>query len=59
MKQISVSEKCSGCGLCVMNCSYLRENVDGNAEAVPGMAIKDSDMENVRRVVAECPEGAL
>lgn len=59
MRQIKVDEKCSGCGLCVVNSAYLQENDEGNAIAVPGMAIKDIDMEKMERVVAGCPEGAL
>lgn len=59
MKQISVNKNCSGCGLCIMNCNYLQENAEGNAEAVPGRAIKDKDMENLKKVIAECPENAL
>lgn len=59
MKQISVNENCSGCGLCVVNCHYLQENVEGNAEPVAGKAIQDNDIENVKKVIAECPENAL
>lgn len=59
MKQISVNRKCSGCGLCIVNCHYLQENTEGNAEPVVGKAIKDKDIENVKKVIAECPENAL
>lgn len=59
MKQISVNRNCSGCGLCVVNCHYLQENAEGNAEPVAGKAIQDKDMENVKKVIAECPENAL
>lgn len=59
MRQIKVNEKCSGCGLCVINSQYLQEDDEGNAIAVPGMAIRDSDMDQMERVVAGCPEGAL
>ena len=59
MKQIHVNEKCSGCGLCIVNSPYLQENAEGNAEPVPGMAIQEKDMDSVMKVVAECPESAL
>lgn len=59
MKQISVNRNCSGCGLCIVNCHYLQENAEGNAEPVAGKAIQDKDMENVKKVIAECPENAL
>lgn len=59
MKQIIVNEKCSGCGLCIVNCKYLQESSDGNAEPVIGKAIQDQDMENVKKVVERCPEKAL
>lgn len=59
MKQISVNENCSGCGLCIVNCHYLQENAEGNAEPVYGKAIQDNDMESVKKIIAECPEHAL
>ena len=59
MKQIHVNEKCSGCGLCVVNSPYLQENAEGNAEPVAGIAIQDKDMDNIMKVVEECPESAL
>lgn len=59
MKKISVNENCSGCGLCIVNCCYLQENSEGNAEPIPGKVIRDEDIENVKKVIAECPENAL
>ena len=59
MKQINVNRNCSGCGLCIVNCNYLQENTEGNAEPVPGKAIHDKDMESVKKIIAECPENAL
>lgn len=59
MKQIRVNEKCNGCGLCVMNCVYLQENEEGNAQPVVGKVINDADMENIQQIVKECPENAL
>lgn len=59
MKQIKVNEKCNGCGVCIINCPYLVENEEGNAQAVLGKVIKDEDESMVKKVVAECPEGAL
>lgn len=59
MKQIRVSGKCSGCGLCIVNSSYLREMDNGDAEPIPGKAIKESDLERIRKVVSQCPENAL
>ena len=59
MKQIKVSSKCSGCGLCIVNSPYLQENDEGYAQPVPGKAIKDADLIAVTKVVNECPEKAL
>lgn len=59
MKKIKVNENCSGCGICVVNCSYLRENIDGNAEFIAGASIAAKDMDAVKKVVAECPQHAL
>lgn len=59
MKQISVNENCSGCGLCIVNCRYLQENAEGNAQPVDGKAIQDKDMESIKKIIAECPEHAL
>ena len=59
MKQLRVNNKCSGCGLCVMNCTYLRENEDGNAEVIPGKAIAEQDIKTIQKIVQDCPEGAL
>ncbi|MBB2481046.1 ferredoxin [Bacillus sp. APMAM] len=59
MKQILVNENCSGCGLCIVNSSYLQENAEGYAEPVPGRSVQEKDLENVKKVVAECPESAL
>lgn len=59
MKQIRVNKNCSGCGLCIVNCPYLEENEDGNAQPVSGKAIKATDLENVKKVIADCPEKAL
>lgn len=59
MKQIKVNSKCNGCGLCIMNCTYLEEDDEGNARPVAGMAVKSTDIENVEKVIGECPEHAL
>lgn len=59
MKQIKVNENCNGCGLCIVNSSYLQENDEGNAQPIPGKAIKDADLKDVEKVVRECPEKAL
>ncbi|EJE7236438.1 hypothetical protein FC820_06635 [Clostridium sporogenes] len=59
MKQINVNKNCSGCGICIVNCHYLQENAEGNAEPVAGKAIHDKDMESVKKIIAECPENAL
>lgn len=59
MKQIKVNANCNGCGLCIVNCSYLQENDEGNAQPVPGKAIKDSELPEVQKVVSDCPEKAL
>lgn len=59
MKQIKVNGNCSGCGLCTVNCSYLQENADGNAEFIAGKSISDNDLEAVKKVISECPQDAL
>ncbi len=59
MKKIEVNNKCNGCGLCIMNCTYLEEDDEGNACPVLGMIVKDDDLEAVKKVVAECPKHAL
>lgn len=59
MKQIIVSSKCNGCGLCIVNSPYLQENEEGYAQPVPGKAIKDSDLQSITTTVNECPEKAL
>lgn len=59
MKQIKVNEKCNGCGLCIMSCSYLQENADGNAQPIQGKAVKEADLNEVMKTVNSCPEGAL
>ena len=41
MKKIEVNNKCNGCGLCIMNCTYLEEDDEGNACPVLGMIVND------------------
>jgi len=59
MKKIQVSNQCKGCGICIMNCSYLQENDEGNAVAVPGKFINDQDLPMVQKTIHDCPERAL
>lgn len=59
MKILKVNEKCDGCGLCIMNCKYLKENEEGNAEFEQGKLITDSDLETVKKVVEDCPKSAI
>lgn len=59
MKQIKVNEKCSGCGLCIVNSIYLEEDNEGNAQPVLGLTISVSDLETVEQIVKDCPEQAL
>lgn len=59
MKQIKVNDRCNGCGLCIVNCPYLKENADGNAEYIAGTAIKAEDLKAVEKVISECPQSAL
>lgn len=59
MKQLEVNNNCSGCGVCVVNCAYLQENAEGNAEPVLGKAIQECDLADVKKIIEECPEGAL
>lgn len=60
MKYIEVNKKlCEGCGLCIINCSYLQEDDDGDAEAVKGRAVLEQDLPAVKKVIKECPVKAL
>lgn len=59
MKQIKVSEKCNGCGVCIVNSSYLKENADGNAIPIEGKTIEDNDLDGIKKLVNNCPERAL
>lgn len=59
MKVLKVNQNCNGCGLCIVNCKYLQENSDGNAEFVPGTFVEEQDYEDVKKVVGECPCNAL
>lgn len=59
VKQIKVSPKCNGCGLCVVNSAYMQEDEEGYAQPIPGKAIKESDLNAVTLVVNKCPEKAL
>lgn len=59
MRQINVNKQCSGCGLCIVNCGYLKENAEGNAEPIEGKAIENKDLERIKKIVEECPEQAL
>ena len=56
MKKIKVNEKCSGCGFCVVNCPYLEENNEGNAQPVLGKMIAESDLAAMEKLVQECPQ---
>lgn len=59
MKELKVNGKCDGCGLCIMNCKFLVENEEGNAEFVQGQVITDSDLEDVKKAVENCPQKAI
>lgn len=59
MKQINVNNNCSGCGLCTINSIYLKENDEGYAQPIPGKAIKDSDINELKEIIEKCPEKAL
>lgn len=59
MKQIKVNNNCNGCGLCIVNCPYLQENADGNAEFIAGKSIAANDLDAVAKVISECPQNAL
>lgn len=59
MQYIMVNERCNGCGLCFQLNMYIRENDDGNAEPIYGVAIKNVDKERVKKVVSSCPTKAL
>ncbi|CBH21395.1 protein of unknown function [Acetoanaerobium sticklandii] len=59
MIKIIVKDNCNGCGLCIMNCNYLEENAEGNAQAVSGKIIKNSDIDNLKKVISECPNKSL
>lgn len=59
MKKLCVSEKCNGCGQCVMETDLLTEDSKGNAVAVDGKFIDELKLSDIKRIVSECPVGAL
>lgn len=59
MREIVVDSKCMGCGQCVLNCVYLKENEEGKACFVKEMDIPDSDLPGVNKVIEQCPVSAL
>lgn len=59
MKKLQVTDQCNGCGVCIVNCSYLQENDEGNAVAVPGKYINEQDLPIVQKIIKDCPEQAL
>ena len=59
MSKLIVKPNCCGCGLCVVSCAYLKENEDGNAEYDITKPILERDLEQIRRIVSQCPEKAL
>ncbi len=59
MKQLQVSDKCNGCGLCIVNCDYLQENEEGYAIPAVGKSIKTNDFEVIEKIISECPENAI
>lgn len=59
MRKLKVSEKCSGCGVCIVNCDYLEENSEGNAIPIEGNAIKEADLGRIEKIINACPEKAL
>lgn len=59
MKKIVVEKNCIGCGVCFSECSYLRENAEGNAEAVSGRPILAKDINLLNKIVQNCPVNAI
>ncbi len=59
MREIIVSDKCIGCGQCVMESKYLEETPDGNAKFISGGDVIDSDVDAVNKVIQSCPAQAL
>lgn len=51
MKKLQVTDQCNGCGVCIVNCSYLQENDEGNAVAVPGKYINEQDLPIVQKII--------
>lgn len=54
MKVLKVNGNCNGCGLCVVNCKYMQENADGNAEFIQGNFVDEKDYDMVRKVISDC-----
>ena len=59
MREIIVSDKCIGCGQCVMESKYLEETPDGNAKFISGGDVIDGDVDAVNKVIQSCPAQAL
>lgn len=59
MKKLAVNKNCSGCGLCIVNSNYFKENDEGNAEAIAGKIIDDKNIAEVEKIIKECPEKAI
>lgn len=59
MREIIVSEKCMGCGQCIMGTDYLQETADGTAEFVKGKDIPDDAVAQIQKIIEECPVNAL
>lgn len=59
MKYIVIKNTCNGCGLCFSLTKYIEENDDGNAKAIPGVAVSADDYLTVTNVEERCPVNAF
>lgn len=60
MKKLVVGSECDGCGICtIQRPDYLRENDEGNAEAIEGKFVQEKDLAAIQKLIARCPQGAL
>lgn len=59
MKQVNIAKTCIGCGLCLQHGKYIKEMVDGNAEAISGKFVDDKDIAELMKTIEICPAKAI
>ena len=53
------TEKCTACGMCVLECSLLSERNDGKAEVLSPGFVTESDLKKIENIIKLCPGSAL